>query len=230
MLNTNMVTESPFRENLYEILSVERTATIAEIEQAFQKAKLVFLGEHDALYTLFDDGAKQAVWAKIELAYRILRDTARRQRYDRQLSEGAMPPIDELQRWLDEGVVRADGMSELQFDRRGQRQGESSAVNRASRAVRGKTLSQTLVERLKDPALLGGEFLKLVREDYGVTLDEIASETRIGAAHLRFIESEQFHLLPAKAYVRGFVAQLVALLKLPKSMVEHYMSRYPPVD
>jgi len=50
-----------------------------------------------------------------------------------------------------------------------------------------------------------GASLKKARESKGVSLDQIAAETRISTRFLSAIENEQFHLLPGGIFNRGFV-------------------------
>src|SRR6267142_219369 len=50
-----------------------------------------------------------------------------------------------------------------------------------------------------------GASFKKARELAGVSLDQIAIETRISTRFLRAIEDEEFHLLPGGIFNRGFV-------------------------
>ncbi len=50
-----------------------------------------------------------------------------------------------------------------------------------------------------------GSTFKTARESKGLTLDQIARETRIGTRFLEAIENEEFHLLPGGIFSRGFV-------------------------
>src|SRR5215470_12962902 len=50
-----------------------------------------------------------------------------------------------------------------------------------------------------------GASLKQARESKGITLDQIALETRISSRFLSAIENEEFHLLPGGIFNRGFV-------------------------
>ncbi|HEY2384698.1 MAG TPA: RodZ domain-containing protein [Terriglobia bacterium] len=50
-----------------------------------------------------------------------------------------------------------------------------------------------------------GASFKQARESKGISLDQIASETRISTRFLRAIENEEFHLLPGGIFNRGFV-------------------------
>src|SRR2546428_6730256 len=51
---------------------------------------------------------------------------------------------------------------------------------------------------------LGADFKK-ARESKGISLDQIATETRIRIRFLTAIENEAFHLLPGGIFNRGFV-------------------------
>jgi cytoskeleton protein RodZ len=50
-----------------------------------------------------------------------------------------------------------------------------------------------------------GASFKKAREFRGVTLDQIAKETRISTRFLAAIENEEFHLLPGGVFNRGFI-------------------------
>ena len=50
-----------------------------------------------------------------------------------------------------------------------------------------------------------GPYLKKRREAQGLSLDQVASLTRIQSKFLRAIEDEEFHVLPEQVFTRGFV-------------------------
>src|SRR5215468_12487960 len=50
-----------------------------------------------------------------------------------------------------------------------------------------------------------GGRLKQARESRGISLDQIAAETRISTRFLNAIENEQFNLLPGGIFNKGFV-------------------------
>ncbi len=59
----------------------------------------------------------------------------------------------------------------------------------------------------KTPEDFGAE-LKRLRESAGVSLDDIVSETKIGIAVLKNLESGQFSYLPERVFTRNFVRQV----------------------
>ncbi|MBD3857459.1 MAG: helix-turn-helix domain-containing protein [Acidobacteria bacterium] len=66
-----------------------------------------------------------------------------------------------------------------------------------------------------DPISDPGAHLRFHRTAKGVTLHEIAVETKIGITILEQIENEEFEALPAPAFVRGHVHQFARELKIP---------------
>lgn len=59
-----------------------------------------------------------------------------------------------------------------------------------------------------------GECLKKAREKNGLSLEQVASQTRIPESHLHALESEDFANLPAKVFVKGFVRSYAKVLAL----------------
>jgi len=59
-----------------------------------------------------------------------------------------------------------------------------------------------------------GAWLKVAREERGITLDEVAKVTRIGKNYLEAIEEGDLSKLPSQAYTRGFIRLYAAHLGL----------------
>ena len=51
-----------------------------------------------------------------------------------------------------------------------------------------------------------GEFLRQEREKRGITIEQVASATKISVRLLHLLESDQYAELPAKPFIRGFVS------------------------
>ena len=58
-------------------------------------------------------------------------------------------------------------------------------------------------EQVSQPPI--GDRLRLAREEKGLSLDEVARQTRIPIRHLQHIEQEEWDALPAITYTIGFV-------------------------
>lgn len=62
---------------------------------------------------------------------------------------------------------------------------------------------------------INGEYLRQVRRELDVSLQDIATRTKIGLSMLRYIEDDRIEDLPAKVYLKGYLSQMCRLLKLP---------------
>ena len=59
-----------------------------------------------------------------------------------------------------------------------------------------------------------GEALRSTRERRGLSIDQVAQDTRISPRFLEALEAEQFNELPAPVYVRGFLRSYANYLKI----------------
>lgn len=74
-----------------------------------------------------------------------------------------------------------------------------------------------------------GKILKKTREKKGLSLEEVASQTRIHHDVLKNLEDDNFHLLPSPAYVKGFLKRYGEYLGLQSGpLIEEYLSTHPP--
>ena len=66
-----------------------------------------------------------------------------------------------------------------------------------------------------------GSFLKRRREELGLTLEEIAQNTKINKKYLEAIEQDRFDLLPANVYGKVFVQSYAHRLGVSQEELEH---------
>lgn len=83
----------------------------------------------------------------------------------------------------------------------------------------------------KEAVATSGEFLRRCREDQGLSLEEISSRTKIGVCHLQRIEEEDFHFLPARVYLKGFLTAYAREVRLsnPRAVADQYLLRYDAI-
>ena len=83
-------------------------------------------------------------------------------------------------------------------------------------------------EDLEDDAVeFDGARLRRARLRRGLELDEISRITKINSVYLSFLEEGRFGELPARVYVRGFVAAYAACIGLdPSRVAASYMKGY----
>ena len=78
-----------------------------------------------------------------------------------------------------------------------------------------------------DPSALPGQHLRHHRLNAGLSLEQIAVETKVRAAFLEQVEREDFESLPAPVFVRGYVFQFARAvgLPMPKEFAELYLAK-----
>ncbi len=71
-----------------------------------------------------------------------------------------------------------------------------------------------------------GALIKRLRERKGLSLDDVASSTRIAKRYLEAIEADEFSRLPAATFVRGYLRSLARLLEVdPERLSSGYLAR-----
>jgi cytoskeleton protein RodZ len=69
-----------------------------------------------------------------------------------------------------------------------------------------------------------GDYLKQARKKKGLSLEKVASQTRIQEHHLQALESEDFANLPAKVFAKGFVRSYAKALGLDEEeALQHFL-------
>jgi len=71
-----------------------------------------------------------------------------------------------------------------------------------------------------------GALIQRLRERKGLTVDDVASSTRIAKRYLEAIEADEFSRLPAATFVRGYLRSLARLLEVdPERLSSGYLAR-----
>ena len=185
-------------QTYYEILEVSPTATVKEIQRAYDHARETFSLDSLAVYTLFNDQEIKKIQGAIEEAYQVLMDEALRKSYD-QSHPHAVPGAKEEPPEIP--AVAVEKRPNLSFT--------DIAVEIGEVSYRGTSLKQ-------------------LRERLGVDLATISAETRISLRVLEWIEEESLEKLPALVYLRGFLKAYASCLGLdPQRVIDGYLSILP---
>ncbi len=72
--------------------------------------------------------------------------------------------------------------------------------------------STQFMESLPEP--LTGKALKGIREQLGISLEEISTRTRIHLPYLEFIEGDRYDKLPHEVYLRGYLIHYARVMGL----------------
>jgi curved DNA-binding protein CbpA len=201
----------------YELLEIAPDASGDEIERAYRMMRATYDGDSLATYSMFGEDEAAEMQARIDSAYAVLSDPARRERYDADRAGDASAVAEPIA--SDEPVVLAPlAESALAKPLVETRTREAPAFDRIADAAD---------DDLPPGADWDGARLRRARLQRGVEIDDLAAATKITPAYLRFLEDERFDDLPAVVYVRGFIASYARFLGLDaQSVARSYAARY----
>ncbi len=188
---------APSEPNLYEMLGTPLGATDEEIRRAYKRQSAIYRSHSLPLTSLLSGQGLLAEQARIEEANDTLLDPLRRRAYD-------------VSTFPEEQTVESP------------RDEVADAALEAEREMLREHLSREITPETE----FTGDLLRKVRESQGVELDDIAMRTKISGAHLDAIEDENFNVLPAIVYTRGFVREIAKHLNLdPAQVTKTYLRR-----
>lgn len=148
---------------------------------------------------------------------------------------GRLPPVQHLQGSVDEALFGDEGVWELYPEDELSEPGRSALINagrgdpviRMPAAPAAPAAPKDPVAALAERYGHDGRFLRGVRELRGLSLDELARQTRISARYLEALEENGYDRLPAGTFVRGYVKTLARLLQLDENVVsDGYMTLF----
>ncbi|HWX24052.1 MAG TPA: helix-turn-helix domain-containing protein [Vicinamibacteria bacterium] len=189
--------------DLYEILGIDPRATTEQVDRAYRFSLEMYGEAALATYSLLGPHELAEMRARIEVAYRVLKDPVRRQHYDE--SSGGTP-----------------ASLPLPFPA----PQSTPSVPEPTPSVSPLSPVPGRQEVLPEPVT--GADLRRFREERGIRLQDIASASKIGMRFLDYIEGERFSLLPAPVYLRSFLYEYAKAVGLePRRTADSYMTRVP---
>ncbi len=219
--------------NHYELLEVSPRATAQEIHKAYERIRKIYDPNSIALYSLFTPEETEKIRARIEEAYRTLVYDEYRRDYDLTLRAYIEPPEPAAapprtpppQSFVQREQVpppAAPSATPLPA-----RLHEPREVPHAPPTPAVPSAPEPVPPHISECT---GAVLRALREQRKLTLQNLADVTKISSRYLDGIEHENFAKLPARPYLRGFLAQYAkALAYEPDRIVNEYMKRYEGV-
>jgi curved DNA-binding protein CbpA len=212
--------------NYYELLEVSFTATAQEIHRAYERVRRVYEPNSVALYSLLTPEETAVIRQRIEEAYRTLVYEDNRRRYDATLrSRNEMPEPAPAPPSIPKYRTRA-AQPELPL------QSENRYAEADAPPPQPTPALEKLVQDAVSPvspfiAEFTGQVIKVLREQRGLTIRNIADSTKVGSRYLEYIEEENYTKLPARPYLRGFLGLYAKALGYePDRMISDYLKRY----
>ncbi len=195
------------RNDYYQILEIKKSAQQHEITKAYERAKMTFSGENNAIYTIFSESEARELMALIDEAYAVLGNKMLRSIYDQRTSGISKP----------EDLTYASLLSASRHslpEIRDEKKVEYSKDENFEKEIQEK----------KD---WDGEFIKKVREYKKINLEKLNEKTKINSYYINAIEKMDSKNLPATVFVRGYVVQIAKALGLNEKVVaDSYMKRF----
>ena len=176
--------------NYYEILEVQPRASQADIETAYLKAKQTYSLNNQNLYNVFSEQEASAWLQLIEEAYSIIGKPKNRELYNQELH---------LNLQSSESIQVPKGYGETPLS--------------------VYPIDSQMEDLIEKQDLFDGLFLKKIRMYKQVDLQEFSRKTCIAVRHLYAIENNNFPVLPAPVFVRGYIIQYCKILDLNESVV-----------
>jgi cytoskeletal protein RodZ len=88
--------------------------------------------------------------------------------------------------------------------------------------------SSPAIQEILTRDVLSGEDLKTIRDELGVSLEEIAEIVKIRMVYLEAIENDEFEKTPSKIFLKGFLRAYAQCIGLDADIVANrYLKRIP---
>lgn len=185
-------------ESYYELFEVAPTSSFEDIRRANRHAREVYGPDSVVVSGLYTRERLDELHRRLDEAYSVLMDAAKRKAYDHMLFPDGVPSLAIL--------------------------GESIP---AVAAPEEPPRERPPMPALDAATIFSGALLKEIREARGIDLRDIAERTKIGMTYLRAIENETWGKLPAPVYVRGFLAEYAKIVGVEATRVlETFLDRY----
>ena len=205
--------------NYYEVLELTSTASPQDIREAYLKTKTAYTRDNPALYTLINREEREQALEEIEAAYQVLSNPEQRHSYDENFNPmDPVPPMANPLALFSEDDLLIPPTVEIPPEPKLERPVVISSVPK---------IEAVLIQLIEEETEWRGDFLRKIRENLAVSIEELSSSTKIPKSYILAIECEDYLKLPASVYVRGFLVQIARVLKLPQERVaKAYLSRY----
>ena len=184
--------------NYYNVLEIDPSASQEEIYDAYKKAKATFSLDSPDLYKIFTYQEAMDWIDLIEEAYAIIGHPNTRRVYDRE-KEYQKKPTPKNQAQTDIAPEIPDGY-------------HTTPLSQYKMDVK-------MEEFIQNQEIYDGLLLKKVREYKKIDLDSFSKYTCIAIRHLYAIENNNFSVLPAPVFVRGYIIQYCRVLGLDQEKV-----------
>jgi curved DNA-binding protein CbpA len=201
------------KQNYYERLEIEPSASPFEICQAYRGALQIYGDESMASYSFFSETERKKILALLDEAFSTLVNEHARGEYDQHL-------------------IRIGGLKEECCYKKVMREPVPIFAQLQSEVVslpvekRPDPSSNPNLQNILTQEVLAGKDLQQIRIELGLSLEQIAARIKVRTVFLRYIEEDEFDKLPSRFHLKSFLTQYVQCLQIDtESVVERYLKR-----
>ncbi len=201
--------------NYYEMLDLQPNAVPYEIRHAYNAAMQLYQPGSLVSYSFFSEKERREILSLIEKAYQTLINDQLRKEYDDELvRRGEIEAKEETAPEVKKPV------SVFHISR-----GPAArTVFVSSDALKDRINQSQVIKDILAQSALSGQDLKQIRTELGLTIEQIAEETKIRVNHIQSIEEGQAQNLPPAVFLKGFVKSYLKCLGLES--VDELSARY----
>ena len=200
----------------YELLEIASDASPFEVHHAYKEMFQLYHEDSLASYSFFSREEREEILAKVNEAYSTLMDEKKRSQYDQYLIEQGL---------LEEEMQYQRDRKKLSLMPLSRRPGADTAL-RIRERLKLMVSSNAMIQEILAHDALSGSDLKKIRDELGVSLEEIAETVKVRMAYLRAIEEDQFEKAPSRIFLKGFVRAYAQYIGLDADMVaSRYLKR-----
>ena len=194
-----MIRTNQAARTYYDTLEIPYSSSNTDIHTAYLKAKNIYSSHNPNILSVFSKQEIQDLRKLIDQAYFVLSHPIRRKVYDKEILKSTSNGHKEQQNSSNKNIIITSHY-------------KKNAI---------------FEKQIEEQDVFDGPFLQSIRNYKNITLAQISLITRIGKPYLIAIENNEYQLLPAPVFVRGFIAQYAKCLSLDtKRVVDSYMSLY----
>jgi curved DNA-binding protein CbpA len=202
--------------NFYELLEVAFDASPFEVHQAYKEMVQLYHGDSLASYSFFSKEEREEILAKLDEAYSTLMDEKRRSLYDQSLIELGI---------LDKATQYQRDRTKLSVMHDVKRPAANTALRIRNR-LKPIASSNPVIQEILANDVLSGKDLKKIRDELGVSLEEISEMVKVRIVYLHAIEDDQFEKTPSRIFLKGFLRAYAQCMGLDADIVANrYLKR-----
>jgi DnaJ-class molecular chaperone len=202
--------------NFYELLEVAFDVSAFEIHHAYKELFQLYHEDSLASYSFFSKEEREEILAKLNDAYSTLMDEKKRSQYDQLLIERGI---------LDEEKQYQKDRKQLSLISNSKHPIADTALRIRDR-LKTMVSSNPVIQELLAHDALSGSDLKKIRDELGVSLEEIAETVKVRMVYLHAIEEDQFEKAPSRIFLKGFLRAYAQYIGLDADTVaSRYLKR-----